>query len=53
MKFQIKDTITYTKNYNFGKTSEITAKIVAIKNLPARQIILTDNGDEIIHSLLK
>ena len=53
MKIKLKSKITYTKNFMFGKTETITAKVVAIKNLPARQILLLDNGDEIVNSLIK
>ncbi len=37
------DKITYTKHYMFGKKSEVTAKVVAVKGYTA----LLDNGDEI------
>ena len=41
-------TITYTKEFMFGKTAEITAKIVAIKKLQGRIVILTTEGDELV-----
>lgn len=36
--------ITYTKEYMFGKTGEVTATVVAVVGRKA----LLDNGDEII-----
>ncbi len=35
------DELTYTKHYKFGKTGQVTAKVVMIKG----QTALLDNGD--------
>ena len=35
------DKVTYTKHYRFGKTGQVTAKVVMIKG----QTALLDNGD--------
>lgn len=36
--------VTYTKEFMFGKTATVTAKVVMVKGLRA----LLDNGDEIL-----
>jgi hypothetical protein len=43
---QIGDKITYTRNYKFGKTEEITSTIIAIKKTKYFWIILTEEGSE-------